>query len=213
MTQIIRNELSDYNCVEHESESSLSAKRRNDDDDDDRINKETMETDLVTNCATQSIAKQDFADKSRLDGESVITAIAQEKLMKSEESANYKNERNMANHPQETQNANDLKFVERTVENKKSVNHRTEEIVEQLQDLRRKEVKNSEDTVMESISKHKEKNGRLSLLNQSTDSYHDLTKVQNGITLGSTSLNSNHREGYGQESSKSTNHSIQRLEG
>lgn len=178
--------------VEHEGEGSLSAKRRND-DDDGCTDKETMETDLVNDCKARSIPKQDHTDKNRSTGETVVAALGQETLTTPGRSADQKNEKNVPKHLEEVENSDDLKFVEGTVENnEESVSSWTEELVEQLQDLRRKEAEDSGNIIMENISKHKESNIRSNFLDESINSCQNFSEVQNGITFNSNPSDSAH---------------------
>uniref|UniRef100_A0A158Q7Y9 Protein-L-isoaspartate O-methyltransferase domain-containing protein 1 n=1 Tax=Elaeophora elaphi TaxID=1147741 RepID=A0A158Q7Y9_9BILA len=145
--------------VEHEGESSLSAKRRNDDDDD----KETMETDLVNDCRVESIPKQDLPVNSRLDSGRTAAAMAQETLAELGRSANQKNEENASEHLGEGEDSKDMKFVEEHVKNNEQSMSRTKEMVEKLRDFREKEVE-------------RRSNVQSSLRNQvinSSDSNHD----------------------------------------
>ncbi|VDK70413.1 unnamed protein product [Litomosoides sigmodontis] len=157
--------------AENEGESSLSAKRRND-EDSGCIDKEIMETDLTSDCRAQNIPKQNLADNSKSDKESVVIAIAQG-TPELEKSANPKNE------------GKNLKFIEGEVKNRKgSVSHSRRELVEQLQDSRKKET---------SISKHKKSIVRSSLQGEGTSSSYSNYDGERGQTDD------------GQDSSKTTN--------
>ncbi|VDN93353.1 unnamed protein product [Brugia pahangi] len=192
---------------EYDGESSLSVKRRND-DDKGFTDKGTMEIGLVNDYKTQNIPNENVPDKNGSNDESAITPIAQETLTQPEGNANQKSEKNLpeqSEHFEEAENSNNLKFVERTVENSEgSVNHWAE-VVEQLRDLREREAEDNRIIVMGSISKHNGNSFHSSLRDQSIDS----CEVQNGITRSNDFGNSNHDEKYEQESSKSANLSVQ----